>query len=532
MRLIIRKGILFLLLASLLLVVACSSNSSKDEDESTNENEDSDEEVTTGGILNIAMDAPPPTLDQPISTAAAARDASRLIFESLVTTDLEYNPVPMLAEKIETEDNQTYTFHLRQGVKFHNGKEMTAEDVVASMNRWMEKSTITGNIFTGATWTAKDDHTVVLELEVASALALDTLASSKQGAAIMPREIIESAPVEGVDEYIGTGPFKFVEWKQDQYIHYEKYEDYQPVDLETNGLSGKREALVDEIYIHIVTDPSTRVTGLQTGEYDIAYGIPYDNYDQIQNDANLETILEPGANNLLGLNNVEGPASDLKMRQVINTALDMDAIMMAAYPNKDFYWLDSGYMDVNIKNWASTAGSEYYNQNDPEKAKQTLEEMGYDGEEFRIMATRDYVQLYNLAVVIQEQLKQIGMNATLELYDWPTMLELRDSDTSAWDAFITASTTVSTPPQLLALSPTWGGGVNDDSVGEAIRAIETAPTIEEAQKLWDDLQLYAWEELLPVIPLGGNSTLYTHHEKVKGITNNTGLIFWNVYISE
>ncbi|WP_368654655.1 ABC transporter substrate-binding protein [Ornithinibacillus sp. 4-3] len=519
----IRKGLFMIMFVSLLFAVACSSDTS---DNNTNN------EQEAGGTLNIAVDASPPSLDQPTSTATNARDTSRLIFESLVTTDSEFSPVPMLAESIETEDNQTFTFHLRQGILFHNGEEMIAEDVIASMERWLEKSSITGNIFNGATWTAEDDYTVVLELQSPSALVLDTIATSKQGAAIMPKEIVDSAPAEGVTEYIGTGPYKFVEWQQDNYIKFEKYEDYQPLDMEPDGLAGKREALVDEIYFHIVTDPSTRLTGLQTGEYDFVYGVPLDNYEQLQNDPNLETILEPEANNLLGLNNVEGPASDFKLRQAINTALDAETIMMAGYPNEDFYWLDSGYMDVHIANWASTAGSEYYNQNDMEKAKQLLEESEYDGEEFTIITTRDYFYLYNIGVVIQEQLKQLGMNVKLEVYDWPTMLDLRDNKLSEWDGFITSSTTVSTPPQLLVLSSSWAGGVNDDFVGEAMKAIETAPTIEEAHDLWDDLQLYVWEELLPAVQLGGNSTLYGSSSKVQGIETTSGPIFWNVTVSE
>lgn len=102
---------------------------------------------------------------------------------------------------------------------------MTAEDVVASMNRWLEKSSITGNIFKGATFEATNQYTVVLRLQQPSPLALDTMATAKMAAAIMPKEVVESAPPEGVTEYIGTGPYKFVEWKQDQYIHFTKFED-------------------------------------------------------------------------------------------------------------------------------------------------------------------------------------------------------------------------------------------------------------------------------------------------------------------
>src|SRR5690625_1232318 len=420
------KNLLLLFaLLGLLVLVACgggadeastsNDESTETETEKTEETEsDEQEEATSGGELKIAMDAAPPTLDQPSSTAVAARDTSRLIFETLYTTNSKHEAVPMLAEGVETDDNQTFVFKLREGIMFHNGEEMTADDVVASMERWLELSTITGNIFNDATWEAEDDYTVVLELQEPSSLTLDTLASAKQAAAIMPKEVVEAATDQGPEEYIGTGPFQFDEWLQDQHLKLTRFEDYQPREDDADGLSGKREALVDEIIFHMVPDTSTRIAGLQTGEYDIALGMPYDNYDQFDNDPNFETFLTPSANEFVGFNNVSGIASDFAMREAINVGIDYDEIMMAAFPNKEFYWLDAGYMDKHIENWASTSGSEYHNINDPDRAKEMLEEMGYDGEEFVVMTTRDYDHHYNVGVVFHDQISQLGINARSE----------------------------------------------------------------------------------------------------------------------
>lgn len=522
-----RNYLLMAILAAFLVITtACNSDTTTSED-SANENSEPD----TGGELNIAIDASPPSLDQPANTATAARDTSRLIFEGLVVTDSTFQPQPMLAESIDTEDNQTYTFHLRQGIKFHNGDEMMAEDVVASMERWMELSDITGNIFNDATWTAEDDYTVVLELKRASSLALDTMASSKQAAGIMPKEIVESAPAEGVAEYIGTGPFKFEEWAPDHYIHFKKFEDYQPLDTEADGLAGKKEALVDDIYFHIVPDPSTRLAGMQSGEYDIVHGLPYDMYDELQANPDIDIVLAREGNQVLIMNNVKGPATDFKLREAINMGLNHEDILMAAFPNEDLYDLDPSYMDRDIEAWASDAGSEYYNQNDLEKAKELLEESDYDGEEFVIMATSDYIEFNNAGIVIHEQLMQLGINAKLEVYDWPTQTE-KTEDLDAWDGIVNSFSVVSTPPQLLALSPTFGGGVNDDKVGEMMDEIEISPTEEDAKNLWDELQLYAWEELLPVIQHGAYNYLYGHRANVEGITTTSGPIYWNVSVNE
>ncbi|WP_368653790.1 ABC transporter substrate-binding protein [Ornithinibacillus sp. 4-3] len=528
------KSILFMMFLILLTtIVGCSSDSTnKDTPNDSGDNQNEEEETQTGGVLKIAIDAAPPTLDQPTSTTTATRDASRLIFETLITTNSDFEAIPMLADSVDiSDDGKTYTFNLRQGIKFHNGKEMIAEDVVASMERWLEKSTITGNVFNDSKWTIVDDYTVNLELQEPSSITLDTMASAKTAPAIMPKEIIDAAPEEGVDEYIGTGPFKLVEWKTDQYIHYEKFDDYSPVDFEADGLSGKKEALVDEIFIYIVPDTSTRLAGLQTGEYDFAYGVSYDSYDQLQEDPNLEPILAPSANAVIVFNKQKGIASDAAFRRAVNTALDAEKVMMGAFPNPDFFWLDAGYMDINIKRWASQAGSEFYNQADPEKAKQMLEEMGYNGEEFRLMATRDYDHHYNTAVVIHEQLQQIGINSKLEVYDWPTVTE-RNGDPDVWEAYITTFSTVSTPPQLLHVSPKAKGSIPEPYMDDRMLALETAPTEEEGFALWEEIQQFAWEEYVPVVQFGGFNSLYGVNKKVEGITINTGPIFWNVTVSE
>ncbi|WP_368653137.1 ABC transporter substrate-binding protein [Ornithinibacillus sp. 4-3] len=526
-----RKGLFFILLAVAIIAVGCgqSKDSHSDSDNEKDSGEAANQEEAAENRLRIALDAQPPNLDQPANTSTSGRDTSRLIFETLLTTDAEFKPVPMLAESVETEDNKTYVFKLREGIKFHNGKEMTAEDVIASMERWLTKSTITGSIFGDATWTAEDDYTVVLELKEASSLTLDTIATSKQAPAIMPKEVVEDAGEDFVNEYIGTGPYKFEDWKQDQYIHFTKYDEYQAVDKEADGLSGKKEALIDDIYFYIVPDTSTRLAGLQSGEYDFAYGIPYDSYELVTNDENLNAHITASGEQFLIFNTIEGPVSDFKLRQALNTAIDSEEIMNAAFPNPDLYTLKSGYMDDNLVTWKSDAGKEYYNINNQEKAKELLAESDYQGEELRLLSTRDYDHHYNTAVVIQEQLTRIGVNVKLEIVDWPT-INSRQYEADTWDLYIMGFSTVSTPPQFLGLSPTWAAGIEDEHVHEQMRALELAPTIEEAKEIWDDLQLYAWEELLPVSTLGAYHGLYASQKNVEGIEAFSGPIFWNVTI--
>src|SRR5699024_650536 len=115
------------------------------------------------------------------------------------------------------EEDHTLTFNLRQGIMFHNGEEMLAEDVVASMERWAENSAQAKSFLAGVTFEEVDDYTVVAHLEKTGLLDLFIFADVTQIAAIMPKEIAENAGETGIDEYIGTGPYQFDEWRQDQY---------------------------------------------------------------------------------------------------------------------------------------------------------------------------------------------------------------------------------------------------------------------------------------------------------------------------
>ena len=525
------KKLLMLLIFLLVMVtvaMGCSSSTS-------NEPEDQDGEDTTeavaGGELNVALEQQPETLDPQISTGSTVKYVTRHIFEGLLAADSNFQPVAMLAESWEiSDDGKTYTFKLRQGVKFHNGEEMVAEDVVASMNRWLQQSSVAKQIMgETATFQEVDPYTVTLQLAEPRLTAIDAMASPKQFAAIMPKEVIESAAANGVTEYIGTGPFKFVEWKQDQYIRFTKYEDYQAVDLPTDGLSGKKEALVDDIYFEMVPDKSTQLSGIQTGQYDVAYSLPNDNYEQLKNDPKIKTYTDLYGNAMHHFNKKQGLFTNIKMRQAVNAALKNEEIMLAGWAHEDLYEIDSGYM-ANSQVWYSEAGGEEFNQGNQEKAKQLLKEAGYNGEEIVILTNNDS-ELYNTAVVVHEQLKQLGMNVKLDAYDRATYSDRR-SDPANWDLLTVGLSTVTTPSQHLSLSADWHGWTEDQKVHDMLAQIEAVSTLEEGVAIWEDLQEYLWTEYLPGTKHGDYLYYLASTDKVDGITIFEGPILWNTTVAE
>ena len=513
---IIAKVMSFVLMMTMILsLTACGGSSSAD--------------AGYKEELHIAFSAQPSTLDAQISSASSVRQITRAVYESLVALNTSYEAVPELAESVDVNDDSTeFVFHLRKDVKFHNGEEMKADDVVASMNRWIEKFGNAKTLVGEARFVKQDDYTVSITMDKPCISFLNAIAGAKQVAAIMPASVIAGADDSGVKEYIGTGPYKFVEWKQDQYILLEKFDSYSPVDKPSDGYSGKKEALTEKVYFDIVSDASTRLSGIQTGEYDIAANLAIDNYSLIESNPELVTDTELSMAMQVILNKQQGLCANEKFRQGIAAALNMDDILLGAFSNSKFYRADSSYMFKEQTAWYSTQGSEYYNQKNTEKAKQLIKESGYNGEDFTLIVSQAYPEFYNSGIVIKNQLDAIGVNVKLQVVDWATQQQLM-TQPDKYDGFITGFTPVTSPTDLLYLSSNWAGWTTDSEIQNLVSEINEAKTQSEAQQIWQNLQKICWEKM-PVIKLGDSYSFGAHSSNVEGFTNFMGPIIWNVRV--
>src|SRR5699024_9835601 len=168
--------------------------------EAAGEDGEQEAEAVEGGEIRVAYSAQPPVLDPQVGTAIITAEVMGHVFEPLLTTDSDYNIKPSLAESWEqSEDGLTVTFNLREGVLFHNGEEMTAEDVVASMNRWKDGPGGRGQ-FENAIFEEVDEYTVELKMDEPISTALVGIAQGTSSfSAIMPKEVIEGADPTSVD---------------------------------------------------------------------------------------------------------------------------------------------------------------------------------------------------------------------------------------------------------------------------------------------------------------------------------------------
>jgi len=393
-----------------------------------------------GGILRVATTASPPTLDPIANTHIATREISVNIFEPLVAFTQSYKVVPMLAKSWDiSEDGTVYTFHLREGILFHNGKIMKAEDVKASLERYKKISPLKKNFSSVTEINIIDDYTVEIKLDSITGAFLATLAQPAPLVAIMPREVVEGAPAQHVD-LIGTGPYEFVEWIPDRYVKIKRFEGYKSVEgIEASGFAGKKYAYLDEIHFIPVPETGSRIAGLESGDYDFVDHIAAAEVPRLKENDKLK-IYEcmPFTWPVLYFNHTENSIfSNLKMRQALQAGLDLEEIMIASSDGSGR--LDPGLYFIE-QIWHSNVASDLYNQNNQEKAKKLMKEAGYNGEEVVILTNTSYNYMYKAGIVLERQLSKLGFNVRIKITDWPAQLATR-ADLTKWDLSFSSHST-------------------------------------------------------------------------------------------
>lgn len=487
--------------------------------------------------IHFAINSAPPSMDvQSITAVVGKMVTEEYIYQKLIAYDQNNQVFPELAEKFEVSaDNTVYTYYLRKNVKFHNGQIMTADDVIASMNRWIDKVSAVKKIFGDSRFEKIDDSTVKVTLAAPNIFVNEMIAGCQNFPAIYPKSVVENLdPKTGnIQEFIGTGPYKFVEWAIDQYILLEKFDDYQQIENgATGGFAGPKNAIAKKIYFEFVPDDSTRVAGIQTGEYDLIYKAPYENYDLFEGNKNLQIFNAVYGDMYMPFNKKEGLGANPKIRQAIQTAIDVEEIMMGAFSTTDFYRQNGGYMLRESTSWYNEEAAASYNQKNIEKAKQLLSEAGYNGEEFRVLVTTDYTEMYNAALVIQSQLKNIGINCSLITTDWPTLVSYR-TDSTKYDMFVTTGPTPVLPSTILYLSAGWAGWSADEKLQSLMNDLSVSATLDAGKNKWAEIQKYCSEEYVPTLHIGDIYRYSVGSSKVKGVEMASyGPCLWNAYVEE
>ena len=478
-----------------------------------------DAEPQRGGTLRIASTGQPATLDAQLSANRTVTLIAWNMHEALFTFDADYATVPMLAEGIEaSEDGLTNTITLRQGVPFHNGEEMVANDVVASFNRWMPISALGQAIqpFLESI-TAVDDYTVEIVLTSPLVALPSMLARQAQGLAIQPASIMENAGGEPLpqEDYIGTGPYRFVEFQADRYTLLERFEDYVSLETEHSGYAGAKPAYLDALEFIPVPDEAARLAGLQSGEYHYLEEIIPDQIEAIGDDPAVTIeILPPRSYGVIFMNTAGGLTTDTLIRQAAQAAISVEPLAQASH-GEGYFEPGPGIMLPQTA-WDSSVGSDLYNQGDPERCQQLLDEAGYDGTPIRFLTTQEDLGDYNAAVVAQQQLEEGGFTVELEVFDEATLDENLEND-DRWE--MTTDSIVFRPDPVLirpfASCDAEGKWCTDEKVAVVDR-LQTEQDEEARFAAFEELQ-QLWYEQAPAVKITNQFGVAALASSVQGL---------------
>lgn len=489
---------------------------------------------TMGGDVVVVQGSNPPSLDAMSTSSQASRNINMNMYETLYGFSEDVKPIPILAETVNiSEDGLTYTFPLRQGVKFHNGKEMTARDVKASLERYRKVGATGGLLDPVESIEVTGDYEVTFHMKSPTPTFLEAFASPRAPAVIIPEEDADTEA--GKNSFVGTGPYKYVEYVPDSHVKLERFDDYvADEDHEgIDGFGGKKIPYFDTVTFRVITEPGAQVAALEAGEVDVLEQIPVPAARRLEGNPDIEIYENmPWAFSTFIFNMNVPPSDNLTFREAVQVALDMEEIM--GISTEGLFELAHGWQYEGTPYYAGDIGKEYYNLGDQERAKQLLEEAGYNGEEFSILTDSNIPGHAKTAVVIAEQLKEIGINATINQVDWPTALNIR-LQPEGWNGW---TLQMGIEPYLgpVGVIATLTGDKphfikNDPELDELYQELISGETVEARKATFEKIQKRLYE-FFGIIKLGNTGLMQATRARVEGFKPFRFPRMYNVWFEE
>ena len=348
--------------------------------------------------------------------------------EGLVAFKEDTSIGPMLADSWDiSQDGLSYTFHLRQGVKFHNGAVMTSDDVVWSFKRYLDPATQWRCLseFDGHGYAkivaveAPNPQTVIVRLDQPTALFLATLARPDCGqTAVLHRDSL--GPDGKWIAPVGTGPFKFGEWKRGQYIELTRFDGYVSRSEPRSGYTGAKQVDVDKVRINFIPDTSAARAGLLSGSLDIVNNLSIPDLDDLKDRPEVKLSIAPalGLTGIL-LQSKDPLLKDVRIRRALALSLDTKEIADVVMEGT-----------ARENNSALPVGSPYYGPVEAQgytqniaEAKKLLIQAGYTGQPIKLIANKRYSYVFDAAVLVQAMAESVGIKIEIEVLDWATQLD-------------------------------------------------------------------------------------------------------------
>lgn len=508
--------------------------------------------LAAGGALaettiNAVMHSDLRVLDPVITTAHITRNHAYMIYDVLIAEDDKAAIKPQMAEFTVSDDAMVYTFTLRDGLKFHDGADVTAEDVVASLQRWAKRDTGGQAIMDStASIEAKDAKTVVWTLSAPFGPFLETI--GKQSALppfIMPKRIAETPADQAIQDHIGSGPFKFVteEFQPGVGASYVKNESYLPRAEPASGYAGGKVVHVDKVRWVTMADSQTAVNALQSGDIDLIESMPVDLIPLLDGDDSvvIEKRSAFGFQTMGRMNFKHPPFDNPKIRKAALLAMSQEPVLMALTASPDYYKTCGAIFGCNTA-FASETGTETLTgKGDPAAAKALLAEAGYDGTPVVLMQPTEAPTLKAQPVVAAQQLREAGFVVDMQPMDWQTLVTRRASmdapSAGGWNMFFTnwQISEISNPIINVMLNgrgdQAWFGWPDDPVNEELKKEFIAAKTPEEQKAVTDKIQAHAME-FVSYVPLGEYNFPQARRTVITDMPPTPAPVFWGITKTE
>ena len=485
------------------------------------------------------------SIDPIWTTAYVTRNFGYLVFDTLFALDKDFNPQPQMVDHwTVSADKLTYTFTLRDGLKWHDGQPVRAADCVASVERWGKRDPF-GQKLMDAVGEIKpvDDKTFTISLKTPFPLILSALGKlSSNVPFMMPERLAKTDPFKQIPEAIGSGPFKFVrsEWVPGSKAVFVKNTEYPPRKEPPSFASGGKVPKVDRVEWLYIPDSATASAALNSGEADWYEQPPTDLLPVFASNADIVvTTVDPlGNQGILRFNQVQPPFDNLKLRlAVLNLVNQQDYMHAAAGDPK--YWKTCAAIFGCGTPFETNAGADALLKGpDPAKAKQLIADSGYKGEKIVLLDATDQPIVHGQALVTLAMLRQAGLNVELQALDWGTLITRRASkapiDQGGWNIFHTwtAAPDLASPAVNAGLrandGKAWFGWPSDPNLEALIDQWFKAPDIAAQKKLAADIQIEAYANAVPYVPTGQFLIPTAYRKNLHGIIIAPVVFFWNV----
>ncbi|QCK87650.1 ABC transporter substrate-binding protein [Phreatobacter aquaticus] len=499
--------------------------------------------ASASGLLRVAMHADLRAIDPIWSTAYITRNHGYMIYDTLFAMDANGEIKPQMVDRYEVSpDGLTYTFTLRDGLLWHDGQPVTAEDCIASIKRWGSRDTLGQKAMSfvdAMTATGPSSFTITLKEKT----GLLIYALGKPSSAVpfmMPKRVADTPATTQITEFIGSGPFMFrrEEWKPGDRSVYVKFDRYRPRAEPASALAGGKVAHFDRIEWVVIADHQQAVNALLAGEIDLIENPSHDLLPLLSSDRTIKLWPSNPIGNQYSFrpNHLHKPFDNPKIRQALWYVFNQEDFLKAVIGDPAYYTACHSIFICPTR-FASDAGMDGLLTSNIQRARQLLQEAGYDGTPITLLQSTDVALLANLAPVAKSLMEKAGFVVDLQAMDWSTLvsrLSRKDPPSAGgWHGYFTSWTAAD------VLDPAMSAWLNSrceralvgwpcDPEMERLRDAFASETDPDRQKEWAAAVQRRAIEWTPMIPLGQWRSAMASRANITDVLRAPVTVLWNI----